>query len=72
LGMRAMFVGTMASYLSASLAGILFTDPSTTAQQSMFVPVAIMLVASAVILSFHFAAKYPDKAPAIFMKLNKA
>ncbi|MEH6584154.1 MAG: nucleoside transporter C-terminal domain-containing protein [Halioglobus sp.] len=72
LGMRAMFVGTMASYLSASIAGILFTDPATTAPQSMFVPVAIMLVASAVILSFHLAAKYPDKAPAIFARLNNS
>ena len=71
LGMRAMFVGTMASYLSASIAGILFTEPTATASQSMLLPLVIMGLGLAIILAFHFSAKYPDKAPAIFLKLAR-
>jgi CNT family concentrative nucleoside transporter len=72
LGIRAMFVGTMASYLSASIAGILFTDPAETASQSMVLPFAIMLVAAGVITAFHISIKHPDKVPAIFSKLSKS
>ena len=71
LGIRAMFVGTMASYLSASIAGILFTSPSSTAELSLLLPLVITTIGSAIIYGFHWSLKHPDKAPAIFLKLNK-
>jgi CNT family concentrative nucleoside transporter len=69
LGIRAMFVGTMASYLSASIAGILFTDPSSTSEQSLLLPFTIMFIGASIIYAFHWSIKHPDKAPAIFLKL---
>ena len=57
LGIRAMIVGTMASYLSASIAGLLFTTPSVTASQSLLFPLVMMILASLVIFGFHRATK---------------
>ncbi|MEH6569840.1 MAG: nucleoside transporter C-terminal domain-containing protein [Halioglobus sp.] len=57
LGIRAMIVGTMASYLSASIAGLLFTDPAVTASQSLLFPLVIMILGSLVILGFHRSTK---------------
>jgi concentrative nucleoside transporter, CNT family len=71
LGIRAMFVGTMASYLSASIAGILFTDPVNGGEQSMLVPGIIIVIASAIILAFNYAQNHPDKAPAILTRLSR-
>jgi len=64
LGIRAMFCGTLASYLSASIAGILYTDPAAAASQSMALPITIIIIASLVILGFNIAAKKSDKVPA--------
>ncbi len=64
LGMRAMFCGTLASYLSASIAGILYTDPAVLAEQSMALPITIIVIASLVIIGFNIASKQSDKAPA--------
>ncbi|MEH6590220.1 MAG: nucleoside transporter C-terminal domain-containing protein [Halioglobus sp.] len=71
LGMRAMFVGTMASYLSAAIAGILFTDPASGGEPSMLLPGVIIVIASAIILAFNYAQKHPDKAPAILTRLSR-
>ncbi len=71
LGIRAMLVGTMASYLSASIAGILFTDPSDAAEQSLMLPFIMMLIGAAIIYGFHWSIKNPDKAPALLVKLNR-
>ena len=64
LGIRAMFCGTLASYLSASIAGILYTDPAVAANQSMALPLTIIVIASLIILGFNIAAKKSDKVPA--------
>jgi CNT family concentrative nucleoside transporter len=62
LGIRAMIVGTMASYLSASIAGILFTDPAEAASQSLLFPLVIMILGALVIMGFHRATKnLPEK-----------
>lgn len=50
LGLRAMVCGTLASYLSASIAGIMYVEASTGADRSMLGPMSIMLVALGVIL----------------------
>lgn len=64
LGIRAMIVGTMASYLSASIAGILFTDPAAAASQSLLFPLVIMILGTLVILGFHRATRnLPETAP---------
>jgi CNT family concentrative nucleoside transporter len=64
LGIRAMFCGTLASYLSASIAGILYTDPAAAANQSMALPITIIVIASLIIFGFNMAAKKSDKVPA--------
>ena len=70
LGIRAMIAGTLASYVSATLAGILYTDPATTtAGQSILLPLAIMLLGALVILAFNFAHRHPERVPALLAKL---
>jgi CNT family concentrative nucleoside transporter len=64
LGIRAMFCGTLASYLSASIAGILYTDPAAAANQSMALPITIIVIASLIIFGFNIAAKKSGKVPA--------
>ena len=71
LGLRAMFCGTLASYLSATIAGILFTDPATVSTQSASLPIIIIFAGSMIILSFGMAQAYPDKVPAFLSKLSK-
>ena len=71
LGIRAMICGTLASYLSASIAGILFTDPAVAADQSIATPVVIMLLGLAIILGFNYAVNHPDKAPAFLSRAVK-
>ena len=71
LGIRAMLVGTMASYLSASIAGILFTDPTAAADQSLMLPFTMILIGAIIIYGFHWAINNPEKAPAILLKLNR-
>jgi CNT family concentrative nucleoside transporter len=71
LGLRAMFCGTLASYLSATIAGIIYTDPSSVGEQSLFTPLLIILVASLIILAFNIANKHPERVPAIFARLSK-
>ena len=50
LGLRAMVCGTLASYLSASIAGIMYVEASTGADRSMLGPMSIILAALGVIL----------------------
>jgi CNT family concentrative nucleoside transporter len=64
LGMRAMFCGTLASYLSASIAGILYTDPAVLAKQSLALPITIIVIGSLVIIGFNMASKRSKKVPA--------
>jgi CNT family concentrative nucleoside transporter len=71
LGLRAMFCGTLASYLSATIAGIIYTDPSSVGEQSLFTPLLIILVASLIIFAFNIANKHPERVPAIFARLSK-
>ena len=71
LGIRAMLVGTMASYLSASIAGILFTDPTAASDQSLMLPFTMILIGAIIIYGFHWAINNPEKAPAILLKLNR-
>jgi CNT family concentrative nucleoside transporter len=68
LGIRAMVCGTLASYLSASIAGILYTDPAVAATQSMTAPVIIILIGSLIILGFNFATNHPEKAAALLSR----
>ncbi len=53
LGMRAMICGTLASYLSASIAGIMHVEVSADSGSSLFGPVLIMLTAFLVILFYN-------------------
>ncbi len=71
LGLRAMFCGTLASYLSASIAGMLFIDPNTTSEPSIALPVIIMALGAGIILAFNLAARHPEKAPAILVALSR-
>ena len=71
LGLRAMFCGTLASYLSAAIAGILYTEPAAAASQSMYLPLTIILAGAIIILGFNIASRHPDKVPAFFAKLSK-
>jgi nucleoside permease NupC len=71
LGLKAMFCGTLASYLSASIAGILFIDPADTADTSIVLPVVIILISSGVILAFNMATRHPEKMPALLVRLSR-
>ena len=71
LGVKAMLVGTMASYLSASIAGILFTDPSATSEQSMLLPFMIITIGSLIILGFHWSTTHPDKAAGLVSRFSR-
>ncbi len=64
LGIRAMLCGTMASYVSAAIAGILFTDPAQAASQSVIIPLAIMALAAATIIALNRLAQKPAPAGA--------
>ncbi len=61
LGIRAMIVGTMASYLSATIAGMLFSDPAAAPSDSLLLPFTIMALGIAVILSFSGPPITPKK-----------
>ncbi len=61
LGMRAMICGTLASYLSATLAGILHADPGSPETDSLLLPVTVMLIAVAVIAVFSLRANNDKK-----------
>ncbi|MFT7175983.1 MAG: CNT family concentrative nucleoside transporter [Halioglobus sp.] len=72
LGIRAMVVGTMASYLSASLAGMLFSEPAGASSASLLLPLTVMAGCTAVILIFFWATNNPEKAPEYIAKLTRA
>jgi len=57
LGMRAMICGTLASYLSASIAGILHVESSAGSEHSLFGPTVIILLAVAVIIYYNVKEK---------------
>lgn len=53
LGIRAMICGTLASYLSASIAGVMYAENSTSSGNSLFGPLLIMMVAFIVIIFYN-------------------
>ena len=53
LGFPAMICGTLASYLSASLAGIFYLHPDSRLNESFMLPMTIMLFAALVIIVFN-------------------
>jgi concentrative nucleoside transporter, CNT family len=53
LGLRAMVCGTLASYLSATLAGVMHTESSATVDGSLLGPLSIIVAASSIILLFN-------------------
>jgi concentrative nucleoside transporter, CNT family len=57
LGIPAMICGTLASYLSATLAGILYLAPGSSLSESIALPITVMLVAVAVIIAFNVFRK---------------
>jgi CNT family concentrative nucleoside transporter len=57
LGLRAMVCSTLASYLSASIAGIMYVEASASADRSMLGPMSIMLAALGVILYYNCRVK---------------
>ncbi len=57
LGMPAMICGTLASYLSATLAGILYIEPESSLNDSIILPLFVMLVSVAVIIGFNVLKK---------------
>lgn len=57
LGIRAMLCGTLASYLSASIAGIMFVGASAKPGNSLLDPLIIILVAFFVILFYNLKEK---------------
>lgn len=57
LGLRAMVCGTLASYMSASIAGILFSSPAATEDQSLIVPFMIMIAALVLIVGLRCREK---------------
>jgi hypothetical protein len=67
-----MVVGTMASYLSASLAGMLFSEPAGASSVSLLLPLTVMAGCTAVILIFFWATNNPEKAPEYIAKLTRA
>lgn len=52
LGLRAMICGTLASYLAASIAGIMYTDSAGAATGSILAPTLVILAAGAVIVIY--------------------
>ncbi len=53
LGIPAMICGTLASYLSASLAGIFYIQPDSTLGNSLWLPLTVMAIAAAIIMVFN-------------------
>ncbi len=49
LGIPAMICGTLASYLSATIAGVLYIGPSSSLNDSLILPLSIMMIAVIVI-----------------------
>lgn len=72
LGIRAMIVGTMASYLSASIAGILFSDVAAAPSNSLLLPFFVIVLGIVVILSFFWATNNPERAPKFLVRLTQA
>jgi len=54
LALPAMICGTLASYLSATLAGILYLEPGSALEDSIILPIAIMLLAAAIIIFLNY------------------
>lgn len=52
LGIPALICGTLASYLSATLAGILYLEPGSSLSDSIILPIIVMLITIAVIIGF--------------------
>ena len=57
LGLRAMICGTLASYLSASIAGIMYTGTASTPGDSVLKPLLVILTATVVILVYNLKEK---------------
>ena len=57
LGIPAMICGTLASYLSATLAGILYLEPGSSLSDSIILPIIVMLTTIAVIIGFSVVSR---------------
>ena len=57
LGMRAMICGTLASYLSASIAGVMHAEATSGSENSLLGPLIIILLAFFVILFYNLKDK---------------
>jgi concentrative nucleoside transporter, CNT family len=57
LGIRAMICGTLASYLSASIAGIMYVESSSASENSLLGPLVIILIAFFIILFYNLKDK---------------
>lgn len=57
LAIPAMICGTLASYLSATLAGILYVDPASMLGSSIILPLIVMLISVAVIIALNVRRK---------------
>ncbi len=61
LGIPAMICGTLASYLSATIAGIIYLEPDAALYDSNILPLAVMLISAAIIISFGVNERWPGK-----------
>ena len=52
LAMPAMISGTLASYLSATIAGMIYLEPDSALYHSNILPIGVMLITAAVIIGF--------------------
>jgi CNT family concentrative nucleoside transporter len=61
LGIPAMICGTLASYLSATLAGILYIAPDSSLNESIILPISVMVVSIVVIAVFNVRTHGKEK-----------
>ncbi len=57
LGLRALMCGTMASYVSSAIAGILITQPTAQGGESYLIPLLLMGVASIIVVVMNRVSK---------------
>ncbi len=61
LGIKAMICGTMASYVSAAIAGILYQGPGI--ETPLEIPITLMLIATAIIIVINSTRPKTEKQP---------
>ena len=57
LGLPAMVCGTLASYLSATIAGIIYLEPGSSLNDSTILPIVVMVITSIIIIAFNINKK---------------